>query len=131
MSLGKLTDVYCSVIQLCPTLCDSLCHKDKKMSLTISRTLLKLMSIESVMPSNHLVLCYPLLLLPSIFLSIRVFSKEFALRISWPKYWSFNFSPPNEYSVPISFRIDWFALSAVKGTLKSLYQYHSSKASIV
>ena len=124
MSLGKLTDVYCSVIQLCPTLCDSLCHKDKKMSLTISRTLLKLMSIESVMPSNHLVLCYPLLLLPSIFLSIRVFSKEFALRISWPKYWSFNFSPPNEYSGLISFRMDWLDLHAVQGTLKSLLQQH-------
>ena len=100
--------VYCSVTQLCPTLCDSLCHKDKKMSLTISQTLLKLMSIESVMPSNHLVLCYPLLLLPSIFLSIRVFSKVLALRISWPKYWSFSFSfsPTNKYSGLMSFRID-------------------------
>ena len=131
VSMGKLTDVYCSVIQLCPTLCDSLCHKDKKMSLTISRTLLKLMSVESVMPSNHLVLCYPLLLLPSIFLSIRVFSKELALQISWPKYWSFSFSPPNEYSGLISFRMDWLDLHAVKRTLKSLLQYQSSKASIV
>ena len=90
--------------------------------LTISRSLLKLMSIESVMPSNHLILCRPLLLLPSIFPSIRVFSDESALRIRWPKYWSFSFSisPSNEYSGLISFRIDWFDLLAVQGTLKSL-----------
>ena len=88
------------------------------------------MSIESVMPSNHLILCHPLLLLPSIFPSIRVFSNELALRIRWPKYWSFSFSisPSNEYSGLISFRMDWLDLLAVQGTLKSLLQHHSSKA---
>ena len=91
------------------------------------------MSIESVMPSNHLILCHPLLLLPSIFPCIRVFSKTEALRIRWPKYWSFNFSisSSNEYSGLISFRIDWFDLLAVQGNLKSLLQHHSSKASIL
>ena len=95
--------------------------------------ILKLMSIESVMPSNHLRLRRPLLLLPSIFPSIRVFSNESVLRIRWPKYWSFSFSisPSNEYSGLISFRIDWFHLLAVQGTLKSLLQHHSSKASIL
>ena len=89
------------------------------------------MSIESVMPSNHLILCRPLLLLPSIFHSIRVFSSESVLHIRWPKHWSFSFnSPSNEYSELISFRIDWFDLLAVQGTLKSLLQHHSSKASI-
>ena len=89
------------------------------------------MSIESVMPSNHLILCRPLLLLPSIFPSIRVFSNESALRIRWPKYWSFslNISPSNEYSGLIFFRIDWFDPLVVQGTLKSLLQHHSSKAS--
>ena len=97
------------------------------------QTLLKLMSIESVMPSNHLILCHPLLLLPSIFPSIRVFSKESVLCIRWPKYWSFsyNISPSYEYSGLISFRIDWFNLLAVQGTLKSLLQHHSWKASIL
>ena len=91
----------------------------------------KLMSIESVMPSNHLILCHPFLLLPSIFPSIRVFSSESAFCIRWPKYWSFSFriSPFNEYSGLISFSIDWFDLLAVQGTLKSLLQHHSSKAS--
>ena len=91
------------------------------------------MSIESVMPSNYLILCCPLLLSPSIFPSIRVFSNESVLRIRWPKYWSFSFSisPSNEYSGLISFRIDWFDLLAVQGTLKSLLQRHSSKASIL
>ena len=91
------------------------------------------MSIESVMPSNHLILCRPLLLLPSIFPSIRVFSNESTLRIRWPKYWSFSFSikPSNEYSGLISFRMDWLDLLAVQGILKSLLQYHSSKASIL
>ena len=91
------------------------------------------MSIESVMSSNHLILCHPLLLLPSIFPSIRVFSKESVLRIRWPKYWSFSFSisPANEYSGLISFRTDCFDLLAVQGTLKSLLQHHSSKASIL
>ena len=100
---------------------------------TISQSLCKLMSIESVMPSNHLILCCPLLLLPSIFPSIRVFSNESVLHIRWPKYWSFSFSisPSNEYSGLISFRIDWFDLLAVQGTLKSLLQHHSSKASIL
>ena len=93
----------------------------------------KLMSIESVMPSKHLIFCRPLLLLPSIFPSIRVFSIELALSVMWPKYWSFSFSisPSNEYSGRISFRIAWFDLLAVQGTLKSLLQHHSSKASIL
>ena len=91
------------------------------------------MSIESVMPSNHLILCYPLLLLPSIFPSIRVFSKESALHIRWPSYWSFSFniSSSKQYSGLISFRMDWLDLLAVQGTLKSLLQHHSSKASIL
>ena len=99
--------------------------------LTNSRSLLQLMSIKSVMSSNHLILCHPLLLLPSIFPSIRVFSNESVLRIRWPKYWSFSFSifPSNEYSGLISFRMDWLDLLAVQGTLKSLLQHHSSKAS--
>ena len=103
------------------------------LSITNSRNSLKLMSIESVMPSNQLILCHPLLLPPSIFLSIRVFSNESALLIRWPKYWSFNFniSPSNEYSGLISFRMDWLDLLAVQGTLKSLLQHHSSKAPIL
>ena len=98
-----------------------------------SQNLVKLMSIESVMPSNHLILYRPLILLPSTFPSIRVFSNESALRIRWPKYWSFSFniSPSNEYSGMISFRIDWLDLLVVQGTLKSLLQHHSSKASIL
>ena len=97
------------------------------------RSLLKLMSIESVMPSNHLILCLPFLIPPSIFPSIRVFSKESALGIRWPKYWSFSFniSPSNEHPGLISFRMDWLKLLAVQGTLKSLLQHHSSKASIL
>ena len=93
----------------------------------------KLMSIELVMPSNHLIFCCPLLLLPSIFPSIRVFSNESVLCITWPKYWSISFSirPSNGYSGPISFRMDWLDLLAVQGTLKSLLQHHSSKASIL
>ena len=103
------------------------------LSFTISQNLFKLMSVESVMPSNHLILCRPLLFLPSIFPSIRVFSNESALHIRWPKYWSFSFSisPSKEYSGLISFRIDWFHLLAVQGTLKSRLQHHSSKASIL
>ena len=103
------------------------------LSFTISWNLLKLMSIELVMPSNHLVICHPLLFLPSIFPSIRVFSNESALCIRWPKYWSFSFSisPSNKYSGLISFKIDWFDLLAVQGTLKSLLQHHTSKASII
>src|SRR5574337_641706 len=101
------------------------------LSMTSSWSLLKLMSIESVMPSNHLILCCPLLLPPSIFPSIRVFSSESILRIRWPKYWSFSFSisPSNEYSGLISFMMDWLDLLAVQGTPKSLLQHHSSKAS--
>ena len=99
------------------------------LSFTVSRSLPKFMSIESVMPSNHLVLCHPFLLLPSIFPSIRVFFNESVLHIRWPKYWSFSFSiSPNEYSGLISFRTDWLDLLAVQGTLKSLLQHHSSKA---
>ena len=103
------------------------------LNITISWSLLKLMSVESVMPSNHLILCRPLLLPPSVFTSIRVFSNELAPHISWPKHWSFSFSinPSNEYSGLISFRTDWFDLLAVQGTLKSLLQHHSSKASIL
>ena len=102
------------------------------LSVTISRSLLKLMSIESVMPSNHLILCCPFLP-PSIFPSIRVFSKESVFPIRRPKYWNFSFSisPSNEYSGLISFRIDWFDLLAVQGTLKSILEHHSSKASIL
>ena len=102
-----------------------------RLSFTISQNLLKLMSIESVRPSNHLILCRPLLLLPLIFPSIRGFSNESALRIRWPKYWSFSFSPSNDYSGLISFSMDWFDLLAVQGTLKSLLQHHSSKTSIL
>ena len=98
---------------------------------TISLNLLKLISIESAMPSNHLILCYLLLLLPSIFSSIRVLSNESALCIRWPKYWSFSISPSNEYSGLISFRIDWLNLPAVQGTLKSLLQHHNSKMLIL
>ena len=102
------------------------------LSILNSWSLLKLMSIESVMPSNHLILCRPLLLLPSIFPSIRVFSNESVLHIRWQKYWSFSFnSPSNEYSGLISFRTDWLNLLAVQGTLKSLLQHHSSKALIL
>ena len=103
------------------------------LSITNSQSLLKLMSIESVMPSNCFILCHPLLLPPSILPSIRVFSNESVLRVRWPKYWSFSFStsPSSEYSGLISFRIDWLDLLAVQGTRKSLLQHHSSKASIL
>ena len=103
------------------------------LSITNYQSLLKLMSIKSVMASNHLILCCPLLLLPSIFPSIRVFSNESVLRIRWPKYWSlgFSISPSNEYSGLISFRMYWLDLLAVQGTLKSLLQHHSSKALIL
>ena len=107
--------------------------RQASLSSSNSWSLPKLMSMESVKPSNHLILCHPLLLPPSIFPSIRVFSNESVLCIRWPKYWSFNFSisPSDEHSGLISFRIDWFDLLAVQGTLKSLLQYHSSKASIL
>ena len=99
--------------------------------ITNSQSLLKLMSIELVMPSNHLIRCRPLLYLPSIFPNIRVFSNESVLHIRWPKYWSFSISPSNEYSGLISFRMDWLDLLAVPGTLKSFLQHHSLKASIL
>ena len=103
------------------------------LSITNSQSLLRLMPIESVMPFSHLTLCFPLILPPSIFPSIRVFSNESALHIRWPEYWSFSFniSPSNEHPGLISFRMDWLDLLAVQGTLKSLLQHHSSKASIL
>ena len=124
----------CSATQLCLTICDpwtAACQAP--LSFTISLSSLKLMSIESIMPYNHLILCCPLLLLPSIFPSIRVFSSELALCIRWPKCWNFSFSisPSNEYSGLISFRKDWFYILAVQATLKSLLQHHSSKASVL
>ena len=120
-----------SHVQLFATLWTTACQAS--LSITNSRSLLKLMPIESVMLSNHLILCHPLLLLPSIFPSIRVFSNESALRVRGPNYWSFNFniSPASEHSGLISFRMDWLDLIAVQGTLKSLLQHHSSKASIL
>ena len=123
---------FSSVAQSCPALCNPVdCSTPGLPVHHQLQSLLKLMSIESVMPSNHLILCRPLLLLPSIFPSIRVFSNESALPIRWPQYWSFSFSisPSNEYSRLISFRMDWLDCLAVQGTLKSLLQHHSSKAS--
>ena len=122
---------FLSHVQLITTPWTAACQAS--LSITNSQSLLKLMSIESVMPSNLLILCHTLLLLPSIFPQIRVFSNESALRIRWPKYWSFSFniSPSKEHSGLISFRIDWLDVLAVQGTLKSLLQYHSSKASII
>ena len=107
--------------------------RQASLSITNSWSLLKIMSTESVMPSNHLILCHPLLLLPSIFPSIRVFSNESVLRVRWPKYWSFSFniSPSNKYSGLISFRMDWLDLLAVQGILRNLLQHPSSKASIL
>ena len=125
------TMVCCSVAQSCPTFWApwTAAHQ-ASLSFTISWSLFKLTFTESVMPPNHLILCCPLLLLPSIFLSIRVYSNESALHIKRPKYWSFSFSisPFNEKSGLISFRIGWFNLLGVQGTLKSLFQHHSSKA---
>ena len=124
---------FSSVAQSCPTLCNPM-NRSKPASLFIthSLSLLKLMSVESVMPSSHLILCRPLLLLPPVPPSIRVFSNESILRMRWPKYWSFSFtiSPSNEHPGLISFRMDRLDLLAVQGTLKSLLQHHSSKASI-
>ena len=127
---------FCSIqllshVQLFATPWTAACQAS--LSIFNSQSLLKFMSIESVMPSNHLILCHPLLLLPSIFPSIRVFSNESVLHIRWPKYWSFSFSisPSNEYSGLISFRMDWLDVLAVQGTLKGLLQHHSSKASIL
>ena len=123
-----------SVTQSCPTLCDPMnCSTPGLLSITNSRSLLKLMSIESVMPSSHLILCCPLLLLPLIPPRIRVFSNESTLLMRWPKYWSFSFtiSPSKGHPGLISFRMDWLDLLAVQGTLKSLLQHHGSKASIL
>ena len=126
---------FSSVAQSCPTFCNpkDCSTPDPALSITSSQNLLRLMSIELVMSSNHLILCHPLLLPRSIFPSIRVFSNESVLCIRWPKYWSFSFniSPSNEYSGLISFRMDWLDLLAVQGTLKILLQHHSSKASIL
>ena len=131
-SRKKRSHQFSSVTQSCPTLCNPMdCSTPGLPVHYHSQSLLKLMSIESVMPSNHLILCHPLLLLPSIPPSIRVFSNESVLYIRWPKYWSFSISLSNEYSGLISFRMDWLDLFAVQGTLKSLLQNHSSKASIL
>ena len=135
--MNLIWDSYISSVQLLShvrifaTPCTA--ARQASLSITNSRSLLKLMSIELVIPSSHLLLCYPLLLLPSIFPSIRVFSNESVLHIRWPKYWCFSFSisPSNEYSGLISFRMDWLDLLAVQGSLKSLLQRHSSKASIL
>ena len=130
--------VFSSVAQLCHFFANPCTSgfpevHQASQSITNSQSLLKFTSIELVMPSNHLILCHSLLLLPSIFPSIRVFSNESALRVRWPKYCSFNFSisPSNEYSGLISFRMDWFDLLAVQRTLKNLFQHHSSKAYIL
>ena len=125
---------FSSVAQSCLTLCNPwTAALQASLSITNSQSLLKLMSIESVMLSNYLILCCPILLLPSVFPSIRVFSNESALHIRWSKYWSFcfNITPSNQYSGLISFGMDWLDLLAVQGTLKSLLQHHSSKVSIL
>ena len=131
--LKRYSVQFSSVIQTCPTLCNAMNHSTPGLlSMTNSQSPPKLMSIEAVMPSNHLILCRPLLLLPSLFPSIRVFSNESALCIRWPKYWSFSFniSLSNKHPGLISFRMDWLDLLAVQGTLKS-FQHHSSKTSIL
>ena len=127
----KLKTFFCSIAKSCLTFCDLM---DSSMpGFPVLHYVLEFahMFIELVMPSNHLILCHPLLLLPSIFPSIRIFSRELALCIRWSKYWRFNISPSNEYSGLISFRIDWFDLLAVQGTLKNLLQHHSLKASVL
>ena len=124
---------YSSVTHSCPTLCDTMNRSTPRLTVHQQlQSLLKLMSIELVMPSSHLILCHPLLLLPPIPHSIRVFSNESTLHMRWPKYWSFSFSisPSNEHPGLISFRMDWLDLLAVQGALKSLLQHHSSKSSI-
>ena len=131
---ARIKHVFSSVSQSCPTLCDPMNRSMPGLPvITNSQSPPKPMSIESVMPSNQLILCCPLFLLPSVFPSIRVFSSESALLIRWPKYWSFSFniSPSNEHPQLISFRMDWLDLLVVQGTLKSLLQHHSSKASIL
>ena len=119
----------CQVMSDSATLRTAACQAP--LSFTISQSLPKLISIQSVMPSNHLILCCPLVLLPSIFPIIRIFSNELSLRIRWPKYWSFSISPSNKYLGLVSFRMDWFDLLTVQGTLKSLLQSHSLKASVL
>ena len=133
LSLVNSIIQFSSVTQSCPTLWDPwTAARWASLSITNSQSLLKLMSIESVMPSNQLILCLPLLLLPSIFPRIRVFSNGSVLHIRWPKYWSFSFSiSPSEHSGLISFRMVWLDLLAVQGTLKSLLQHHSTKALIL
>ena len=134
MVRGQFSVHFCSVAQSGPTFCDPMdCSTPGFPIPHHLLELLKLMSIESVMPPNHVIFCRPLLLLPSIFPSIRVFSNESVLRIRWPKYWScsFSISPSNEYSGVISFRMDQLYLLRVEGTLKSLLQHHSSKASVL
>ena len=130
---GLTGPLFSSVAQSCPILCYTMDCSMPGFPVIVSRSLPRFMSIESVMPSDRLILCRPLLLLPSIFPSIRGFSNESVLHIRWPKYSSFSFSlsPSNEYSGLISFRMDWLDLLAVQGTLKSLLQQHSSKASIL
>ena len=123
----------CSLTKLCPTLCDPMDYSQATLFFALSWSFLKCMSIELVMPSSHLILCFCFLLLPSSFPSIRVFFSESALRIRWPQYWSFSFSisPSNDYSGLISFTGDWFDLLVVQGTFKNLLQHYSSKASIL
>ena len=127
--VGVVRSLWC--VWFFPTLWTA--ARQASLSFSFSRNLLKLMSIESVMPFKHLILCCPFLLLPSVFPSIRIFSKELTIHTRWPKYWSFNFniSPSDEYSGLISFRINWLDLLAVQGALKSLIQHHSLKASIL
>ena len=132
--LLPLSVQFSSITGSCLTLCNPwMTAHQASLSITNSQSLFKLMSIESVMPSNHLILCHPLLLLPAIFPNIRIFSNELALHIKWPKYQNFNFSiiPFNEYLGLISFRIDWFDLLTPQRNLKSLLQHHSSKVSIL
>ena len=131
--LASAIFLLCSVAKSCLTLCDFMDYSTSGFPITISQSLLKLKSIVSVMPSNHLILCGPLFLLPLIFPSIRVFSSKSVICIRWPKYWSFGFSisPSNEYSGLISYRMDWFDLLAVQGPLKSLFWHHSSEVSVL
>ena len=131
LSAAAAAAAAAKLLQLCPTLCNAMnCSMPGHLSITNSQSLPKLMFIESVMPSNHIIFCHPLLLLLSIFPSIRVFSNESAHHIRWPEYWSFSFSISPHPGL-ISFRMDWLDLLAVQGTLKSLLQHHSSEASIL
>ena len=133
IQISQMSLQFSSVTHLCPTLCNTMNRSMTGLSITNAQSSPKIMSIQSVMPSSHLILCRPLLLLPPIPPSIKVFSNESTLRMRWPKYWSFSFSisPSNEHPGLISFRMDWLDLLAVQGTLKSLLQHHSSKASIL